>query len=128
VKEAFRFLHRYPRYPPKRRLRKSPLPTILVDPHADLEQSRAVALHEPHLSFIARIRITQQESRMQLQILRRDVTRQQIEQPQMQAGWAIYRRFAQYRREFGRDCREYAPRGEHLQVRDALRGVRMHCY
>ena len=61
------------------------LTTISVDPHADLKQPRAVALHEPLLSLIARIRLTQQGSRMQLQILRCDVSRQQIEQPQMSA-------------------------------------------
>ena len=58
---------------------------------ADLKQSRAVALHEPHLSLIARIRLRQQESRKQLQILRRDITRQQIE---MRGGWSLYRRFS----------------------------------
>ena len=87
-----------------------------------------MALHEAHLNLVARIRLTQQESRMQLQILRRDVTRQQIEQPKMPAGWALYRRLARYRREFGRDCCECAPRGENSQVRDALRSVRVHCY
>ena len=46
--------------------------------HIDLKQPRAVALHEPYLSLIAHIRLICQESRMQLQILRRDVTRQQI--------------------------------------------------
>jgi hypothetical protein len=57
--------------------------------HIDLKQPHAVALHEPHLSLIAHIRLTQQESRMQLQILRCEVTRQQIEQPQMRACSAL---------------------------------------
>ena len=34
-----------------------PLTTILVDPHADLKQPRAVAIHEPLLN-LARMRLT----------------------------------------------------------------------
>jgi len=81
---------RYPSYPPKRRLRKSLLTAILIDPHTGFKQPCAVALHEPHHSFLARIRFIQQESRVQ----GRDATGQQLEQPQMRAVWALYRRLA----------------------------------
>ena len=43
----------------------------------------------------------------------------------MRSSWALYRRLAQDRREFSRDCCECAPWGENS--RDALRGVWMHC-
>jgi hypothetical protein len=65
---------------------------------------------------------------VQFQVLGRgsDATRQQIQQPHMRTGWTLNWRLAQYRRELGRDGREHAGRGEHSQMRDALRGVRVH--
>jgi hypothetical protein len=121
-------LHRYPSHSPKRRLRRAPLPTILVDLHTDLIQPRAVALHEQHLILVARIRFTQQDSRVQLQVLGHssDAIWQLIEEPHMRARWTLNRRLAQYRCELGRDGRERAVRGEHSQMGDALRSVRVH--
>ena len=120
-------LHRYPSYSPKRRLRRTPLPTtILVHLHADLIQPRAMALHEQYFTLVARIRLTQQDSRMQLQVLRDTTKLQKIEQPHVRASWILNWRLAKYRRELGRDGRECAGRGEHSQMRDALCGVRVH--
>ena len=88
-----------------------------------------MALHEPHFSLVARIRLTKQELGVQVQILwqGRGATGQQIEQPHMRASWTLNRRLAQYRRELGRDSRKCARRCEHSQMRDALCGIRVYC-
>ena len=100
---------------------------ILVDLYTDLIQSRAMALHELYFTLVARIWLTQPDSRVHCHVLRDATELQPIEQPHVRASWILNWCLAQYRRELDRDGCECAGWGEHSQMRDALCGVRVHC-